>query len=68
MLNFSQYIKLAEGKKPQPKSVVDIMKDVARKQRLKKEQQVGRPVAKSWGGRPTPRQDRRDSRRNMRDI
>jgi len=50
------------------KSTHDIMKKVIRDQRLKREEQVGRPRAKSWSGKRDPRQERRDSKREVRQF
>jgi len=41
---------------------------VAREKRLAHEAQVGRARSATYGGRPTPEQDRRNSRRELRNF
>ena len=41
------------------------MSKVSREQRLAREAQVGRPRAKSFGGKPDPKADRRNWRKEI---
>lgn len=69
MLNYLQYInnlQLESKHKITVASQLDMAKKIAREQRLEHEKMVGRPRAKSFGGRPTTKQDRRDANREMR--
>jgi hypothetical protein len=67
MISFKQFV--LEGKKKD--SVQDFLSaaaKVARQQRLERERMVGKPHSATYGGRPTPEQDRRSSRRELRDF
>jgi len=67
MISFKQFV--LEGKKKD--SVQDFLSaaaKVARQQRLERERMVGKPRSATYGGRPTPEQDRRSSRRELRDF
>jgi len=44
------------------------MKKVAREQRLEREREHGRLRAKSFGGKPSPRADRRKWKQNRDDL
>jgi hypothetical protein len=43
-----------------------IMNRAARQSRLEHEAQVGRPRAKTFGGRKSPKQDRREAKQMLR--
>lgn len=47
---------------------IKMMKRVSRQNQLDREKLVGRPRAKSFGGKPDSKQDRRSSKKNLRDI
>lgn len=50
------------------RSNIDIMKQVLRRQRLEREQAIGKPRAKSWGGKPSNKALRREGKRQTRDL
>jgi hypothetical protein len=62
MLSFSKF--LVEAKKNPD---LNLIKKVSREARLAHEFQYGKPRAKSFGGKPSPRQERRLNKRNVRD-
>jgi hypothetical protein len=43
---------------------VKVIKKIARQQRIENERLIGRSRSKSWGGKPTPKQDRRNWRKD----
>jgi len=47
---------------------IRLMKKVAREQRLEREREHGRPRAKSFGGKPSPKADRRKWKQNRNDL
>lgn len=47
---------------------ISTIKRIARQQRLERERMVGRPRAKSFGGKPDARQDRKAWKRQARDA
>lgn len=68
MLNFKQYVEMQEGKKEKLPDAVQIAKRLAHKTSVKELQSGITRRSSSWGGRPTPKQDRQSSRRKLRDF
>lgn len=52
-------------KKKSMKTTLERMNKVSRDQRLAREAQVGRARAKSFGGKPTPKQERKNWRKEV---
>lgn len=55
-------------KEESTKDRIKMMHKVYRNQRLAKEKNEGKPIAKSYGGKNTPRQERRKIRKELRDF
>lgn len=50
--------------KQKPTDPLSLIKRVNRERRLQEYREKGRPVAKSWGGKKSPQEERRDWRNN----
>lgn len=67
MISFKQFV-VENKKKDSVQDFLSAAAKIAREQRLERERLVGKPRSSTFGGRPTSKQDRRSSRRELRDY
>lgn len=50
------------------KNLIKTIKKIAREKRLEMEKRVGKPCAKTYGGKPSVSKERRMSKRQLRNL
>lgn len=54
--------------KPKKKELVKTIKKISREKRLEREKMVGRPRAKTFGGKPSIKEERREAKKSLRRL
>jgi hypothetical protein len=54
--------------KPNKNDLVKIIKKISRENQLERDRLIGRPRAKTFGGKPSIQQDRRESKKGLNGL
>jgi len=54
--------------KPKKKDLVKTLKKISRETQLAREKMVGRPRAKTFGGKPSIKEERREAKKSLRRL
>ena len=54
--------------KPKKEKLVKTIKKISRENQLEREKMVGRPRAKTFGGKPSIGEERREAKKNLRRL
>lgn len=54
--------------KPKKKDLVKTLKKISRETQLAREKMIGRPRAKTFGGKPSTKEERRETKKSLRRL